>query len=240
MNPRKWLLTALLVVALGATAVAFVLTRRPRDEPRRSVTVSATRMTGRDDHRWADEQEFDALTLAFVDFAGDPAGVFRAAGDKWESAPRGTFDDAIQLVDGFDAEREPVLVDRSGRWLILLAPNGYEFTFPGVAAGASRLGRVVTVGWNVNGVRSFLVADEGRLTRYVDDTVFMRDGEGKPLREEAGLAFEDNRDLLVLAERLTGVRVTADWMRQAQDTVILQRRTWAKDDPRARAVVPLD
>jgi hypothetical protein len=92
----------------------------------------------------------------------------------------------------------------------------------------------------VNGVRSFLVADKGRLTRYVNDTVFIDHGEEKPLREEAGLAFEDNRDLLVLAERLTGVRVTADWMRQAHDTVILRRRTWAKDDPHGRAVVPLD
>lgn len=193
-----------------------------------------------DDYGWAGEEEFVALTLAFVDFAGQPAEVFRAAGDKWEPAPRGTFDDAFQLFDGYDAEREPTIVGRSDRWLTLLAPDGYEFTFPGVAVGASRLGRVVAIGWNVNGVRSFLVADKGRLTRYVNDTVFIDHGEGKPLREEAGLAFEDNRDLLVLAERLTGVRVTADWMRQAHDTVILRRRTWAKDDPHGRAVVPLD
>jgi Family of unknown function (DUF6461) len=133
-------------------------------------------------------------------------------------------------VGGFDPHWEPLLVGGLDGWLVLIAPNGFEFSPPEVVAGASMLGRVVSAYWNVNGVMRFLVADAGRITRRFDPVIY-GDAEGNPLPEEADLPFgEPGEPLsamsLLLAERLTGQRVTRDWLMSEHDAVVLRRRTW--------------
>lgn len=194
------------------------------------------------EYSWIEGLRFDALTLTWVDYAGEPADVLRAAGHTWEQRPVDTYDSVLELVDGYDFDREPLLVGRIGGWMLLLARNGYEFSYAGVAAGASRLGRVISVFWNVNAVMRFLLADDGRIRRSFDP-LLPDDSEGLPLPEEAGLPFGEpgaglRAATLVLAERLSGVRVTEDWLLDPHDVVIVRRREWAPDDPRSTAMVP--
>ena len=188
------------------------------------------------------DPDLDAIAIAFVQYPGPFADVFGASGNHWEAAERSTIDRVLHLVSGFDANREPLLVDRLGAWLVFLAANGFEFSYPGVAAGASRLGRVVSVFWNVNAVMRILVADGGQVTRSFDPLI-VDDAEGSPLPEEAGLPFGEpgkpRAASLVLAARLTGERLTRTWVFAEHDAVILRRRQWAADDPGSTAVVPL-
>jgi Family of unknown function (DUF6461) len=132
------------------------------------------------------DPDLDALAIAFVAYPGALADVFRASGNRWEAAERSTMDRVLHLVHGFDVNREPVLLGRLGDWHVLLAPNGFAFSYPGVAAGASRLGRVVSVFWNVNAVMRVLVADGGQITRRFDPLIV---DDGTPLPEESGLPF---------------------------------------------------
>ncbi len=126
--------------------------------------------------------------------------------------------------------------------MVLLARNGYELSYPGAAAGASRLGRVITVFWNVNAVMRFVLAHDGQVRRSFDP-LLPGDSEGVPLPEEAGLPFGEPAAMLraaalVLAERLSGVRVTEDWILGPHEVVLLTRRVFAPDDPGCTAVVP--
>lgn len=195
-------------------------------------------------HAWVEgpDPDLDALSIAFVHYPGPVADVFGASGNLWEAAERSTIDRVLDLVNGFAVNREPLLIDRLGDWLVLLAPNGFEFSNPGVAAGASRLGRVISVFWNVNAVMRVLVADGGQITRSFDPLI-VDDAEGTPLSEESGLPFgapgRPRAASLELAERLTGQRLTRSRVFAEHAAVILRRRQWAADDPGCNALVPL-
>jgi hypothetical protein len=191
-------------------------------------------------YRWV--EDFDALTVALIAYSGPVSDVLRASGNKWSPAGRATFRSEVVWV--FDDVLEPTLVDRSGPWLVFLAPNGFEFSFPGVAAGASRLGRVVSLFWNVKGHAQVLVADGGHVIRRFDP-VIPEDAAGDPLAEENGLPFgipgEPLRAAaLVLAERLTGRRLSKAWILEEHDLLMITRRTWAAADRNCTAMVPLD
>ena len=194
-----------------------------------------------DEYIWADGGEIDALAVSYVDYAGPIKDVFEASGNRWTPVQRTTIDQVLDHVNGFDSDREPMLVDRLGSWYVLLAPNGFEFSYPGAAAGASRLGRVVTVFWNVNAVMRVVVADAGRVTRSFDP-LMPEDSEGRPLAEELGLPFgapgRPRSAILQLAERLTGQHLTRDFVTIEHDAVVLERRRWASDDPGCTAIVP--
>jgi hypothetical protein len=195
------------------------------------------------DYLWAESGPFEALCLTLVQGEASLDALFRAAGHAWEESPRSRFDRVLDLVDGFDFDREPVLVDRLGGWWILVAPNGYELSLPGAAAGASRVGRLVSVFWNVNAVMQFVVAEAGRIKRRFDP-LLTDDSEGETLAEEAGLPFGDpeaplRAAALALAERLTGVALSEAWLLHEHDVAVLRRRAWAPDDPGSAAVAPL-
>jgi hypothetical protein len=195
-----------------------------------------------DEYSWAEAGEIDALAVTYLRHAGPIEDVFEASGNRWTPIPRATIDRVLEHVDGFDPDREPMLVDRLGPWYVLLAPNGFEFSYPGVAAGASRLGRLVTVFWNVNAVMRVVVAEAGRVTRSFDP-LMPEDSEGTPLAEEDGLSFgEPGRPRsasLHLAERLTGQRLTREFFTGEHDAIVLMRRVWASDDPGCNAIAPL-
>jgi len=104
------------------------------------------------------EQSIDAITIALVESPGPVEEVFRESGHSWTPVSPGTLETVLDIVDGFDFDREPLLLDRLGVWHVLLAPNGFEFSYPGVGARVSRIGRFVSVFWNVNSVMRILVA----------------------------------------------------------------------------------
>jgi hypothetical protein len=139
----------------------------------------------------------------------------------------GTLDTVLDIVDGFVFGREPLLLDRLGVWHVLLAPNGFEFSYPGVGARVSRIGRFVSVFWNVNSVMRILVAERGEVRRDFDP-LLIADSAGEPLPEEAGLPFGQpgaplRAACLVLTERLTGQRVSRDWLFSEHPAVVLDR-----------------
>jgi hypothetical protein len=109
------------------------------------------------DYAWA--EDLMALTVTFLLHTGTIEDVFRATGMAWTPTRPTRF-----MATDFDPQREPLLVDRLGEWLVLLAPNGFQFSLPDIAAAVSRVGRVVSVYWNVNAVMRVLVADAGRIT----------------------------------------------------------------------------
>jgi hypothetical protein len=192
----------------------------------------------------SEDAETDALTLAFIRYGGEPREVLRAGGHTWTEAGTGSMADALDAVEGFDPDLEPLLIDRSGDWVILLAPNGYEYSYPGVLAGASRLGMGVSTFWNVESVMRVLVAEAGLVTRSFDPLLF-QDCAGIPLPEEDGLPFGQAGSplrgaTLLLAERLTGQHITRDWLRRRRDLVILNRRVWRDDDLGSTELAPYD
>jgi hypothetical protein len=203
--------------------------------------VVACVMTTLDSYSWVDA-ECHALTVTFVRYAGEPREVLRAGGHTWVEGGRGSMSDALDVVDGYDFDREPVLIDRSGAWVALLAPNGYEYSYPGVLAGASRLGSALSAFWNVEAVMRILIAEAGTVTRSFDP-LLIEDALGAPLPEESGLPFGLPESplrgaSLLLAERVTGQQITRDWLRRERDLVILNRRVWRGDDPGSTEPVP--
>jgi Family of unknown function (DUF6461) len=193
-------------------------------------------MTTIDRYAWIDaDPEFDALTLAFVRYGGEPREVLRAGGHTWVEAGRSSFSRALDQVNGFDPDLEPMLFGRSHDWVLLLAPNGYEYSNPGVLAGASRLGFALSVYWNIEAVMRILVAEAGVVRRNFDP-LLIQDSEGAPLPEEIGLPFGRTAQsltsaLLLFAERMTGQEITREWLVGEHDLVILKRRIWRDDDP---------
>lgn len=184
-------------------------------------------MTAPDANEYAWAEDIMAMTATFVAYTGPVGDVLRAAERMWESGPRTTFERAPDLVGGFDPYQEPLLVDGMDGWLVLIAPNGFEFSLPEVVAATSKLGRVVSAYWNVNAVMRFLVGDAGRITRRFDPVIY-GDAEGDALPEEADLPFGAPATplaamTLLLAERLTGQRLTREWLMGEHDAVVIRR-----------------
>jgi len=199
-----------------------------------------------DDYRWAesDDDIYMSLAITWVAEADSPDKVFSAGGNRWRSTGRSTLAQCLDFHrGGFDAEHEPLLVDHLGDWLVLVAPNGFEYSYPGVAAGASRIGRLITVFWNVEAVMRVIVAENGRVVRTFDPLFY--DGDAEALPEEAGLGFgADHARLhaasLLFAERLTGRPLTESWLLAEHDGYLIDRRAWEPDDRGCERVLPLD
>lgn len=138
-------------------------------------------------------------------FGGDPADTARLslAGLYREQADY-----------HFTAIPHAVLVTTVGDWLIGIEPNGYQGSRPEVLRAASAGGTALSVYWNVNAVNQFAYARHGR-TLASFDMMFPDDREGaEPAVLDAyldGLPFDDDtwEAGLVLAERISGVRLTA-------------------------------
>jgi hypothetical protein len=173
------------------------------------------------------EQSIDAITIAFVESQAPVEEVFRESGRSWTPVSPGTLDTVLDIVDGFDFDREPLLIDRLGEWHVLLAPNGYEFSYPDLAARVSRIGRFISVFWNVNALMRILVAEKGKVMRDFDP-LLIADSAGEPLPEEAGLPFGQpaaplRAACLVFTERMTDQRISRDWILGEKSAVVLDR-----------------
>ena len=117
-----------------------------------------------------------SLTLAWVKHPGPAEDVVKGRREHLIPLGRRTFTAALDFhAVEFDIEHEPLLVDRLGAWVVMIAPNGFEYSYPGVAAGASRLGDLVSVFWNVEGHLSVL-ADA-----RVKSIVGLTSGVAKPI-----------------------------------------------------------
>ena len=116
---------------------------------------------------------------------------------------------------GYDF-RLGVQVDQMDGWTVVVEPNGWLLTVPATAELVSAGGELVSVFWNVNASTLFTVAKGGVIIRRFDPLLYDQPSIGDPLPEEAGLPFghpgEPRVAAVELAERLTGVRLTRDWL----------------------------
>jgi len=194
---------------------------------------------------WADsEEDFISLTVAWIKYSGPTGDVLRAGGNTWTPWGRQTFMSALDFHGGdFDVDHEPLLFDRLGPWLVLIAPNGFEYAYPGVVAGASRLGDVVSVYWNVEGNMSIREAQHGQIARHLD--LRINESDLRQVEREVGVSLDDpyapvHAASLALVEGLTGEVLDRDWVLAEHEGVVLDRRVWAGDDPGSIAVAPYD
>ena len=176
------------------------------------------------DYAWVDD--LPELTLALIDFAGGPEDLFaevsRSARDL------GPQEDIWQV--GAD-DLEPMLVGRLGPWLTLLAYNGFLLSLPEVAADVSRVGRVVVIYQSVNADMAFVLAEGGEVLRYFDPLLDAPgQGDGDPLPEEVGLPFGGPDEQVwaaafALLERVTGQRITQEWITNEDRHCVVVDRT---------------
>jgi hypothetical protein len=106
-------------------------------------------------------------------------------------------------------------VDELDGWTTLIEPFGWAGATPDVLARLSADGgRAVNVYWNVNALMHVGWADDGRNVASFDPLLDDRLDGREP--EENDLPFGDPeralRAALVLAERLTGVRIERTWL----------------------------
>ena len=169
----------------------------------------------------------EAVTITFVRGLG-----LRAVGDllalEWDTEPALTFDEAEELQD-VPLEVHVVQLAEVDGWVVVVEPKGWFSSMTDIVQAMSRGGEAVSVFRNVNAHMSVIAARGGTTVRAFDPLLF-DDQEGDPLPEEQGLPFgSEDADphalALELAERLTGVAITEDWLLETP------RSTWTTQGP---------
>jgi hypothetical protein len=111
---------------------------------------------------WVDNYMAACITL-IEPIDADAAATLIAVHDLTEHE---TWDDADEAAIGNVAA---FATGTAGRWTFIWEDNGYRAETPGIPEQLSADGRTtVTMFWNVNGVRRFLTATGGRVTRAFD------------------------------------------------------------------------
>ncbi|MCA2215705.1 DUF6461 domain-containing protein [Jidongwangia harbinensis] len=164
-------------------------------------------------------QGWDSVALCFTYAKGlDEAALITAfGGDPSATMPQAEL---FETLAGFHYSRVPaaLLVADLGGWCVGIEPNGYQGSRPEVLRRAAVGGAAVSVYWNVNATNAFSYATGGRTvvgfdmldpqSPYGADPHIL-DAEMADLRF-GGEIFESYVAGLVLAERVTGVRLPAD------------------------------
>lgn len=111
-------------------------------------------------------------------------------------------------------------------WTIVVELGGYQATVPELLEKMSHGGEAVVIHQDVNAHCSFQYAKNGIIVRAFDPLVPDMDQTGEPLPEEQGIEFPgENGELhpmsgaFLLAERLTGVRLTEDDLLEPGDRI---------------------
>jgi hypothetical protein len=111
-----------------------------------------------------------------------------------------------------------------GDWTFILESGGYQAAY--FAAQLSEADEAVVIYQSVNADSSFQYARNGTVIRSFDPLLPHMPQEGEPLPEEAGIAFtgEDDephpmRGSFLLAERLTGIRLTEADLTEPADRI---------------------
>lgn len=130
-------------------------------------------------------------------------------------------------------------------WTVVVEPFGILVSLPQVITKLSVGSRVVAIGSTVNADTSFYWAIDGEMVRAFDPLLYdavVGWATGSPLLEEAGLPFVDHAmaSAMACAERLTGVRLTLDWIERRQKWIAVGHpsdRTRHRDEPLHRSTI---
>lgn len=175
-----------------------------------------------DAYAWTDDEP--AVTVAYV-HGSSVCGVGDVLGFRWDTEREASWREASEQAMYTAETAWTVQVDELDGWLVTIEPNGLAAARQDAVTSLSRGGTAVSVFWNVNRVMRFVLARDGVLKRSFDPLLYAVVPVGEPLPDEDGLPFglpgaRPERAALQLAERLTGVRLGADWL------VGTPRRTW--------------
>jgi len=165
----------------------------------------------------ADQGIGDAVCVTYAQGIDEDAMIRAFGGDPDQAALRSLAEVGEELAGYHYSEAPHVLpVTRVSDWLIGVEPNGFQGSRPEVLRAASVDGSALSVYWNINASNRFTYAADGR-TSVVFDMRRPEDRQGRdPGALDAhlgGLPFGSGGNAwaagLALAERVTGVRLTA-------------------------------
>ncbi|MDI6105894.1 DUF6461 domain-containing protein [Actinoplanes sp. NEAU-A12] len=160
-----------------------------------------------------------ALCVTYASGVDGPGLIRAFGGDPTATVSRHDLGDLLHQYH-YTEVPAALLVAEMGTWQIGIEDNGYQGTRTEVLRQAAAGGTAVSVYWNVNATNAFTYAVDGR-TRFGFDMMFPEDRHGPDAADIdaylAHLPFGHAGDAdwraagLALAERITGVRLPADF-----------------------------
>lgn len=169
------------------------------------------------DHTWDEDHPITTLTLVEGLSRADVARVLQAdTANEWLSHV-GDVDVSPTKVGG--RWMHPVQLFEDAGWVVLLEPNGSAGIHPSLTGPLSQAGSLVALYCGINAEMEFRYAVAGTLRRVFEPLAWPDGQQGEPLPQEAGLVFglpepQHNpfQQAVLLAERLTGLRLTNEWV----------------------------
>ena len=167
-------------------------------------------------YAWADaDDQPDGVALLYVcPSPSRPAAGLRVIAELPHPLTFGEAQDEATKLDDFAWGSELLQSDQVLDWAVFVEPWGWGTSISEIVAGVSKGGSAISVFWNVNAVMRVVVARDGAVVREFDPLLY--DDGGVPMPEEAGLPFGETGPCrgaaLLVAERLTGVAVTRNWL----------------------------
>ncbi|HET7170332.1 MAG TPA: DUF6461 domain-containing protein [Gaiellales bacterium] len=174
-------------------------------------------------YEWADGcVELDAFCVS-VAVGSDPAEAAAGFAADLSTQRRARFGDGWGISQS-SFGNDVVQIDVLGDAVVCVEPNGWAGIDEDRAARLSRAGPYAALYRSVNADMELVLARAGRLVRRFDPLLYDSDGA---IPEEEGLAFgiagKPVSASLALIERLTGVRLSRDWL------LDLERSTFLRD-----------
>ncbi|MEA2675378.1 MAG: hypothetical protein QOI92_2570 [Chloroflexota bacterium] len=166
-------------------------------------------------YRWMEPSGMPDAYCVSVAIGAGVADVVAAFACDLGSRCLATFDQQWDLATPYPegGGNDTVSIDEVPGAVICAELNGWAGVSDERASLLSRRGRYVSVYRNVNAVMQVLFADAGDVVRSFDPLLY--DPEGA-ISEEQGLPFghpgSPGMAQFVLMERLTGVRLTREWL----------------------------
>jgi hypothetical protein len=142
-----------------------------------------------------------------------------------------TWDDADDAATGDTAAFATGTV---GRWTFIWEDNGYRAQTPGIPEQLSANGRTTaTMFWNVNGVRRFVMATGGHVTRSFDPLFHDEDddqtGDLLPLETTIDWTSETTTGGLQLLAAVSGTEpASPSWLEQPGTRYWTHRTHWQR------------
>jgi hypothetical protein len=168
-----------------------------------------------DAYRWVStDPRMDAFCIAVIP-STDAAVAIDAYACNFDSRRDALFAEQFEMAVPYPqgGGNDTVQIDQLEHVVVAVEANGWAGTEDPRPAELSRSGTYVAVYENVNALMQVVVARQGRVERRFDP--FLYDVEGA-LPEETGLPFDKpelaDSAMLLLVERLTGVRLTQGWV----------------------------
>src|SRR5690554_6713999 len=163
------------------------------DETARQMRANLLAMSGGVEERYVEENP-DApwwegateMTTAIV-LGARPEDVARVLGFDLAS-----LEPAMLLDAPWEEDEMPLAILEVPGAVVVAEPNGFQCSFEESVRSLSRLGRTVSLYWNVNRVSRFFVAEGGTILRQFEPGIDSGEGDGAQLPEEAGVDWDED------------------------------------------------